>query len=153
MKWLMCSPKPNSYISCAVQNVWREHPHITRLTTKYSVPGHSCIQEMDNAHSLIEMAMAFNKFYSPLGLIRLLKTINRKSPIHVLQMTDDDFFDWWSFKISDFQARTIFKVCTTDFCQTLHEMKFKTSFTQEDQTAHLRFMQPTSRNKPTKSRY
>lgn len=64
----------NSCISCPVQNFLREHPHITRMTMKYSVPGHSCIQEVDNAHSLIEKAYAQNEFSLPLGLIRLLKT-------------------------------------------------------------------------------
>lgn len=147
-----CVPQNrNSFISCAVQNFLREHPHITKLTMKYSVPGHSCIQEIDNAHSLTEKAMTQNEFYSPLGLIRILKTSNRKSPLPVLQMKEDDFFDFGgSAKSLNIKLVQFFKVCRVEFSQTLHEVKFKTSFTEVEQTVNLLFqnMQSTpSRNK------
>lgn len=90
-----CVPQNrNSFISCAVQNFLRENPHITKLTMKYFVAGHSCIQEVDNAHSLIDKAMTQNEFYSPLSLMRIFKTINHKSLLRALQMEEDDFFDF-----------------------------------------------------------
>jgi hypothetical protein len=147
-----CVPQNrNSFISCAVQNFLHEHPHVSKVTMKYSVPGHSCIQEVDNAHSMIEKAMSQNEFYSPLGLIRILKTINRKSPLRVLQLKDDDFFGFGEAakKSLNFKLVPFFKVCAIEFSQTLHEVKFKTSFTEDEQKVNLRFMQTPSRKKST----
>ena len=90
------SQNRNSFISCALQTILDNNSNIKNITVKYSysVPGHSCIQEVDNAHSVTEKGMARADFYSPLSLIRLMKSINRQHPIRVLQMGKNDFYDF-----------------------------------------------------------
>lgn len=137
-----CVPQNrNSYISCAVQNFIHEHPHIQKVTMKYSVPGHSCIQEVDNAHSIIEKGMSTNEFYSPLGLIRVLKGINRQHPIRVLQMSAKDFFDFESAsKALNFKSVPFFQVSILVFTKILHQVSYKTSFLQcNENLTNLRF--------------
>lgn len=58
---------------------------------KYSVAGHSCIQEVDNAHSQIEKSLMHIEVWSPIGLIRVLLGINPKSPFEIIPMTINDF--------------------------------------------------------------
>ncbi|PSN29993.1 hypothetical protein C0J52_27065 [Blattella germanica] len=67
----------DSFISNAPLHFLKEYPGIQSVTMKYCVPGHSCCQEVDIAHSLMEKAMNKSEVYSPLGLERVLKQINR----------------------------------------------------------------------------
>lgn len=53
----------NSIMALAVQYFIKNHPEIESVTMKYSLPGHSCIQEVDNAHSQIEKVLAINEFF------------------------------------------------------------------------------------------
>lgn len=48
---------------------------------------------MDNAHSNIEKAMNLTDFYSPIGLISLIKQVNRCNPYRVIQMRAEVFKD------------------------------------------------------------
>jgi len=58
---------------------------------KYSVAGHSCIQEVDNAQSQIKKLLMHIEVWSPIGLIRVLLGVNRKSQFEIIQMTINDF--------------------------------------------------------------
>lgn len=69
-----CVPqKRNSIISNAIMDFLMDNPQVKAINTKYSVPGHFCVQLVDNAHSLIEKAMSKTEVYSPVGLVRLLR--------------------------------------------------------------------------------
>ncbi|GBL97510.1 hypothetical protein AVEN_162966-1 [Araneus ventricosus] len=59
-----------------------------------SLPGHSCVKEDDSIHSNIEKAMNKTDFYSPIGLIRILKQVNPRRPHCVIQMQPYDFKDF-----------------------------------------------------------
>ncbi len=61
---------------------------------KYSTPGHSAVQEVDNMHSHIEKAMAVSEVFSPLSFMRVLLRVNRNSPYEVIQKKSTDFFDF-----------------------------------------------------------
>lgn len=61
---------------------------------KFSTPGHSYIQEMDNIHSNIEKVLKISELWSPVSLIRLLLFCNRKSSYDVIQMKTTDFRDY-----------------------------------------------------------
>ena len=87
-----CVPQNrNSIISFAITNFILQHQNIESVTMKYSAPGHSCIQEVDNIHSNIEKAMSVAEFYSPVSFIKVLLHANRKSPYKVLQMRAEDY--------------------------------------------------------------
>ena len=47
----------NSHISQAILEYLDKQNKITVITMKYSLAGHSCIQEVDNMHQQIELAM------------------------------------------------------------------------------------------------
>ncbi|GBN48489.1 hypothetical protein AVEN_238656-1 [Araneus ventricosus] len=90
-----CDPQNrNSIISNSVLHSLKDNPQVKSVTMKYSLPGHSGVQEVDSVHSNIEKAMNKIDFYSPIGLIRILKQVNPRQPYHVIQMRPDDFKDF-----------------------------------------------------------
>ncbi|GBM04385.1 hypothetical protein AVEN_35570-1 [Araneus ventricosus] len=72
----------------------KDDPQVKSVTMKYSLPGHSCVQEVDSFHSNIEKAMNKTDFYSPIELIRILKQVNPRHAYRVIQMRPDDFKDF-----------------------------------------------------------
>lgn len=84
------------------------------ITMKYSIPGYSCAQELDNMHK--EAENSISDFYSPLLSIRVLTKVNRNWSDHVLQMTRDGFWDYMnSARLICFQAIT---------CSNVHQIQF-----------------------------
>ena len=76
-----CVPQNrNSLISYAMAEFFVQTTSFKMITMKYAVPGHSCIQEVDNMHSIIENSMKVAEFYSPVSFTRLLLGSNRKNP-------------------------------------------------------------------------
>ena len=77
-----CDPQNrNSIMSYAMAEF------LSRQTTldvimKYAVPGHSCIQEVENMHSIIEKSMRVAEFYSPVSFNRLVEYCVRVGKIH-----------------------------------------------------------------------
>ena len=61
------------------------HPSLETIIQKYSEKGHSCIQEVDAAHSNIE------RIKKPLSLVSLLTKLRKQGKTFVLQMKQDDF--------------------------------------------------------------
>ncbi|CAH0558614.1 unnamed protein product [Brassicogethes aeneus] len=90
-----CVPQnKNSVMTVALKKFLQENPNILQITQKFCEPGHSSIQEVDNVHSQIEKKLANMKIYSPLGLLRALKEVNRKSPFYVSHMQLQNFKDY-----------------------------------------------------------
>lgn len=59
-----CVPQNrNSHISQAILEYLDRQNQIKRVTMKYSIAGHSCVQEVDNMHQQIEVAMLVAEFY------------------------------------------------------------------------------------------
>ncbi|GBN32907.1 hypothetical protein AVEN_231839-1 [Araneus ventricosus] len=56
----------NSIISNSVLHFLKDNPQVKSVILKYSLPGHSCVQEVDSVHSNIEKAMDKIDFYSPI---------------------------------------------------------------------------------------
>lgn len=80
----------------AVADFMSKNTRIEKITMKYSTPGHSAVQEVDNMHSNIEKAMARAEFFSPLSFVRVLLKANRNNPYTVIQMKREDFKDFQS---------------------------------------------------------
>ena len=97
---------------------------------KYSITGHSCVQEVDNMHKQIEDVM--QEFYSPISFLRLLLKANRKDPYRVIQMEELNFKDFMiSAKLLHYNLVPYQKLLQLKFeQQNLHELKFK--FSQGD---------------------
>jgi len=71
----------NSMMSVALLKFLIEHIQMNKLTQKFCEPGHSSIQEVDNLHSQIERNLQHTEVYSPLGVVRLMLSVNRKKPL------------------------------------------------------------------------
>lgn len=87
-----CVPQnKNSIMSTALMKFLEQHPTIDEIVQKFGEPGHSSIQEVDNLHSQIEKKLAGVDIFSPLGLLRLLPTVNQRKPFRVFHMNYKDF--------------------------------------------------------------
>ncbi|GBN13904.1 hypothetical protein AVEN_262506-1 [Araneus ventricosus] len=81
-----CVPQNrNSIISNSVLHFLKDNPQVKSVTMKHSLPGHSSVQEVDSFHSNIEKSINKTDFYSAIGLIRILKQVNRRHPYRVIQ--------------------------------------------------------------------
>ncbi|GBN61916.1 hypothetical protein AVEN_215795-1 [Araneus ventricosus] len=77
-----CVPRNrNSNISNSVLHFLNDNHQVKSVTMKYSLPGHSCVQEVYSIHSNIEKAMNKTDFYSPIRFIRIFLTSQPKTPI------------------------------------------------------------------------
>jgi len=89
-----CVPQNrNSVLSIAIAKFLKESPHIEKITLKYSLPGHSAVQEIDSAHSQIEKASQ-REYFSPLSFIRILLNCNRNNPFVIIQLRTTDFHNY-----------------------------------------------------------
>lgn len=124
-----CVPQNrNSIMSNAILDFIRSNPHVQNVTVKYSLPGHSCVQEVDNAHSQIEKAMRATDFYSPIGLIRILKSVSTSNPYKVIQMKESDFKDFAATaKLLNYKTIPFTKTSVLVFTQQLSVVQFKSS--------------------------
>lgn len=140
-----CIPQNrNSFISNAVLHFLKENPNINSLIMKYSLPGHSCCQEVDSAHSLIEKAMKKTEIYSPLGLTRLLKQINKFRPYRVIQLQQQDFKNFQSAaQLLNYKQVPFLKIMSIQFAHPLHEIRYKTTHNPSGDliTVNLKFLE------------
>jgi len=72
----------------------QSHPTINQIRQKFGTPGHSPVQEVDNLHSHIEKTFRHNEIHSPVSLVRVLKQVNLKKPLVVVQMKS--FTDYYT---------------------------------------------------------
>ena len=90
-----CIPQnKNSVMSCAVASFLEKNTGVVSVTQKFAEPGHSAVQKVDNLHSQIECRLKISEVYSPVGVVRLLTQVNKKSALIVMQMRQ--FYDYQS---------------------------------------------------------
>lgn len=90
-----CVPQNrNKIISTAIIGFMLRNSRVKSVTMKYSVPGYSRIQEVDNARSQIEKHTKKIDIWSPLSFVRSLLRVNTKKPCIVLQMSLHKFKDF-----------------------------------------------------------
>lgn len=124
-----CVPQNrNSIISTAMINFLINNPKIKTITMKYSIPGHSCIQEVDNAHSQIEKKIKNLEIWSPLAFIRALLRVNDKKPFKVLQLNENNFKNYhFTSKKFKFNLIPFISVIQLQFSNTnINIVKYKT---------------------------
>lgn len=80
-------------------HIMQKFANLKKLTMKFSVPGHSCIQEVDAVHSSIERLLSRSEYFSPVSLLRLLLRVNKRKPYIITQMQPKDFLDFHSYSL------------------------------------------------------
>lgn len=128
-----CVPQNrNSLMSYAIAFLLQEHPNIATITMKFSTPGHSCVQEIDNVHSCIERVLKKTEYFSPVSLIRLLLKVNLRKPYCIIQMKADHFKDFKTCAGQfDYKKVPYSKVKSLRFSQAFFELEYKISFIGE----------------------
>lgn len=92
-----CVPQNrNSVMSVALQSLLEKHNFLETITQKFCEPGHSSIQDVDALHSSIERTLAPFEIYSPVTLVRHLKTVRPQSRMQIKLSAKKDFFDYQS---------------------------------------------------------
>ena len=126
-----CVPQNrNSHISQALLEFLDSQDQIKKITMKYSLAGHSCVQEVDNIHQQTEAAMRVAEFYSPVSFLRLLLKVIRNNPFRVIQMSKDDFKDYQN-------SSKMLKFCNVPYTQVF-QLRFSKSelYTIEYKLSH-----------------
>jgi hypothetical protein len=68
---------------------------IEEINQKFSEAGHGLIQEVDAIHSKIERELKKSEIYSPLSLLRLMRSISTaRAPLKIIQLKKTDFFNY-----------------------------------------------------------
>lgn len=88
-----CVPQnKNKIMSTALNTFLHKSPNLKMILQKFSVPGHSLIQEVDSVHSAIDKHLKNIEIHSPLALLRQLKNIRyEKVNLILIQMQPSDF--------------------------------------------------------------
>lgn len=81
-----CVPQNRNSIMSAAIGQFLNDFDCEKLIMKYSLPGHGCVQEIDNVHSQIEKHLRRTEIWSILGFIRLLLKVNLRTPFKVIQV-------------------------------------------------------------------
>ena len=76
-------------MSTTIKHFLNAHPDIEPITQILSASRHSYVQEADAVHSSINQKFKKTEVYSPLGLMRIPKSVRRQK----LQMKDVDFLN------------------------------------------------------------
>jgi hypothetical protein len=137
----------NSIICFALTNFINTHKNITQITIKYSVPGHSSVQEVDNAHSYIEKTLKNNECFSLSSIIRLIKVSNRKNPYQVLEMKKENFRDFQSCaKLLNYKIIPFTKIFEIILNRNLFEIQYRLGNDYNIIKANIRHFERSSRN-------
>lgn len=71
------------------------HPNVKRISQRFSESGHSRIQELDAVHSVVERHLRNISYYSPVSLLRALKSMNYDNvTLKLIQCHSADFFNY-----------------------------------------------------------
>lgn len=125
-----CVPQNrNSFMSTAVYSFLEMHPNIKSVEMKYSLPGHSVVQEVDQVHSALEKSFEISEFYSPLSLLNVIIKTNRHNPYKVIQMRDGFFINYKQYCqiMHEFSLVPFSKVAALRFEQGSYNLGYKLS--------------------------
>ena len=90
-----CVPQNRNQMICYSMLVLiKTHKQLNSVTMKYSIPGHSCVQVVDNMHSKMENAMSVAEFFSPVSYLNVLLNSHRQKPYNVTQTQDRHFKEY-----------------------------------------------------------
>lgn len=90
-----CVPQnKNSHMSAALFFLMKMHPEIKSITQKFQVPGHSCVQEVDAMHSVLDRTLNKLELHSPLAIFKAIKNTRTRNPYRIVQMQKNNFLEF-----------------------------------------------------------
>lgn len=127
-----CVPQnKNSHMSAALLYFLKKHPTVEGITQKFQVPGHSCVQEVDAMHSVLDRHLNKLELHSPLAIFKAIKNVRSKKPYKLTIMQKQHFLD---FKMLS-KCMTLTNVPYKNVVQIAYEnnvniVKFKLKFSE-----------------------
>ncbi len=138
----------NSIMSFALTHFIKTHENIKEIIVKFSAPGHSCVQEVDNIHSMIEKTLNKSEFFSISSLVRLIKNANRKKPYEVMEMRKENFMDYQlCAKIFNYKNIPFTKLFQIRLTHNLFEVEYRLDSEQDFTKVNIRNFERNTRNK------
>ena len=120
------SQNKNRVMSLAVMHYLESQSQVESILQKFGTPGHSPIQEVDNLHSQIEKTLSRAEIFSPVGLLRTLKLVNRRNPLRIIQMRQRDFMDFHrSANLMNFDSVPFMKVREIEYMKDKTAVKYR----------------------------
>nr|CAH7719260.1 unnamed protein product [Callosobruchus chinensis] len=97
-----CVPQnKNSHMSAAILHFLKEHPSVKFITQKFQVPGHSCVQEVDAMHSVLDRYLNKLELHSPLAIFKAIINARTKKPYKAPTIGDELNDDLGAFCIAN----------------------------------------------------
>jgi hypothetical protein len=147
------SQNKNSIISYALINFIKIDQQINQILMKFSVPGHGCVQEVDNIHSLIEKTLRKSEVFSLNTIARLIENSNRKNSYNVIKMEKENFKDFQSCsKIFNFQQIPFSKIFQIRFTRSYFEINYRLSPDSDFINVNIREYRRSFRNSSNTAR-
>lgn len=124
-----CVPQNrNSIMTSAMLGFLMKNPTIKSINMKFSTPGHSGIQVVDNAHSQIQKYFKNIEIWSPISLTKAMQRVNHKSPFQVIELNINDFKNYHvltkSFNFNTIPFASVSQLMLIQ--NSLNHIKFKT---------------------------
>ena len=128
-----CVPQNRNEMICySMLDMIRKNQQLEAITLKYSIPGHSSVQEVDNMHSKIERAMNVAEFFSPVSFLSILLKCHRQKPYKVTQLQERHFKEFSQASSSfEYSAVPFSKVVSLRLTREHDKVFYKTSRLQK----------------------
>lgn len=124
-----CVPQNrNSIMTSAMLSFLMKNPTIESINMKFSTPGHSGVQVVDNVHSQIQKYFKNIEIWSPISLTKAMQQVNYKNPFQVIELNINDFKNFHALtKLFKFNTIPFASVSQLMFTQhSLNNIKYKT---------------------------
>lgn len=147
-----CVPQnKNSHMSAALLYFLKQHPTVKSITQKFQVPGHSCVQEVDAMHSVLDRHLNKLELHSPLAIFKAIKNSRTKKPYKLIQMQKQNFLDFkmlaMCMTLSKVPYKHVVQVC---YENNLNIVKYKLKFSEIDLQS-VRFLKGSDRQNSSKT--
>lgn len=123
-----CVPQNrNSIMSSAMISFLLNNPGIQHIIMKFSTPGHSGIQSVDNAHSQIQKYFKNIEVWSPLTLFPAMLKVNYKNPFDLIILDENSFKNYYElsklFKFNKIPFATVSQLKFTQLASNIVQFK------------------------------
>ena len=129
-----CVPQNRNQMICySMLDVIRKNQQLKSITLKYSIPGHSSVQEVDNMNSKIERAMNVAEFFSLVSLLSILVKCHRQKFYKVILLQERHFKEFSQASSSfEYSAVSFSKVVSLRLTREHDKVFYKTSRLQKN---------------------
>lgn len=130
-----CVPQnKNSLMSLALLKFLNNDPNhkLQIIEQKFQEPGHSCVQEVDAIHSVIDRQFLGEELHSPLSVVRKLLKIRTRQPYILHQMQTEHFKDFKScVKLCNFKDIPYKKIKHIIYTKNSEKIQYRTTLTSK----------------------